>query len=75
MRNPRSFAKPLAIGAPTPLIDVPVRPSRMIHFFDPSNPRMATKVPDLVGKLDVLLANLEDAIEADNKIAAREGLI
>ncbi|MBW2667053.1 MAG: CoA ester lyase, partial [Deltaproteobacteria bacterium] len=75
MRNPRSFAKPLAIGAPTPEIDVPVRPSRMIHFFDPSNPRMATKVPDLVGKLDVLLANLEDAIEADNKIAAREGLI
>jgi len=75
MRNPRSFAKPLAIGAPTPMIDVPVRPSRMIHFFDPSNPRMASKVPELVGKLDVLLANLEDAIEADNKLAAREGLI
>jgi malyl-CoA/(S)-citramalyl-CoA lyase len=75
MRNPRSFAKPLAMGAPTPLVDNPVRPSRMIHFFDPSNPRMATKVPDLVGKLDVLLANLEDAIEADNKIAAREGLV
>jgi malyl-CoA/(S)-citramalyl-CoA lyase len=75
MRNPRSFGKPLAIGAPTPVIDNPVRPSRMIHFFDPSNPRMATKVPDLVKKLDVLLANLEDAIEADNKVAAREGLI
>jgi len=75
MRNPRNFAKPLAIGAPTPLVDVPVRPSRMIHFFDPSNPRMAAKVPDLVTKLDVLLANLEDAIEADNKVAAREGLI
>jgi len=75
MRNPRSFAKPLAIGAPQPRIDVPGLPSRMIHFFDPSNPRMAVKVPDLVKKLDVLLANLEDAIEADNKIAAREGLI
>jgi malyl-CoA/(S)-citramalyl-CoA lyase len=47
----------------------------MIHFFDPSNPRMAVKVPDLIKKLDVILANLEDAIEADNKIAAREGLI
>ncbi len=75
MRNPRNFAKPLAIGAPTPAIDIPVRPSRMIHFFDPSNPRMAVKVPELVKKLDVLLANLEDAIEADNKVAAREGLI
>ncbi|MFQ5415863.1 MAG: HpcH/HpaI aldolase/citrate lyase family protein [Myxococcota bacterium] len=75
MRNPRNFAKALALGAPQPLIDIPVRPSRMIHFFDPSNPRMATKVPELVGKLDVLLANLEDAIEAGNKLAAREGLI
>ena len=75
MRNPRNFTKPLAIGAPAPLNDIPDRPSRMIHFFDPSNPRMAAKVPELVKKVDVLLANLEDAIEADHKIAAREGLI
>jgi len=75
MRNPRNFAKPLAVGAPTPPIDIPVRPSRMIHFFDPSNPRMAVKVPELVTKLDVLLANLEDAIQAEKKIEAREGLI
>jgi malyl-CoA/(S)-citramalyl-CoA lyase len=75
MRNPRNFAKPLALGAPTPMIDIPVRPSRMIHFFDPSNPRMATKVPDLVKKLDVILGNLEDAIDAEKKVAAREGLI
>ncbi len=75
MRNPRNFGKPLAIGAPTPWIDIPVRPSRMIHFFDPSNPRMAVKVPDIAKKVDILLANLEDAIEADNKVAAREGLV
>jgi malyl-CoA/(S)-citramalyl-CoA lyase len=47
----------------------------MIHFFDPSNPRMAAKIPDIVKQVDVLLGNLEDAIEADNKVAAREGLI
>jgi malyl-CoA/(S)-citramalyl-CoA lyase len=47
----------------------------MIHFFDPSNPRMAAKVPELVPRVDVLLANLEDAIEASNKLQAREGLI
>jgi malyl-CoA/(S)-citramalyl-CoA lyase len=75
VRNPRSFAKPLAIGAPTPLVDIPVRPSRMIHFFDPSNPRMAAKVPDLVPKVDILLGNLEDAIETQNKVPAREGLV
>ena len=75
MRNPRDFTTPLAIGAPRPPNDVAVRPSRMIHFFDPSNPRMAAKVPDLIGKVDVLLANLEDAIEAANKIEAREGVI
>jgi malyl-CoA/(S)-citramalyl-CoA lyase len=75
MRNPRSFTKPLSIGAPAPPADVPDRPSRMIHFFDPSNPRMAAKVPDLVPKVDVLLANLEDAIDIEKKVAAREGLI
>jgi malyl-CoA/(S)-citramalyl-CoA lyase len=47
----------------------------MIHFFDPSNPRMASKVPDIAKKVDILLANLEDAIEIKNKVAAREGLV
>ena len=56
MRNPRNFAHPLAIGAPKPWNDIPVRPSRMIHFFDPSNPRMAVKVPDIIKKVDVILA-------------------
>ena len=47
----------------------------MIHFFDPSNPKMAAKVPELATKCDVLLGNLEDAIQASNKVAAREGLV
>ncbi|MCI0546226.1 MAG: CoA ester lyase, partial [Candidatus Rokubacteria bacterium] len=67
MRNPRDIQKPLALGAPRPPAEIPVRPSRMIHFFDPSNERMASKVPELLKKVDVLLANLEDAIEARNK--------
>jgi malyl-CoA/(S)-citramalyl-CoA lyase len=75
MRNPRTFARPLAIGAPKPWNEIPVRPSRMIHFFDPSNPRMASKVPEIARKVDILLANLEDAIETKNKVAAREGLV
>src|SRR4051812_6961605 len=74
-RSAKDFFRPLAVGAPTPLTEIPARPSRAIHFFDPSNPKMAAKVPAMVGQVDVLLGNLEDAIKADNKVAAREGLV
>ncbi len=47
MKNAREFFKPLAIGAPEPVREIPVRPSRMIHFFDPSNPKMVAKLPDI----------------------------
>lgn len=75
MRNPKDFFTPLALGAPQPLREVPARPSRVIHFFDPGNDRMTAKVPALVGTVDVLLGNLEDGIRADRKVAAREGLL
>ncbi|MEK6328567.1 MAG: aldolase/citrate lyase family protein, partial [Actinomycetota bacterium] len=75
MRNPRQFGHPLAIGAPQPPAEIPVTPSRMIHFFDPSNEKMAAKVPEMATQADILLGNLEDAIAADRKEAAREGLI
>src|SRR4029079_7858333 len=75
MRSPRDFFKPLAIGAPDPLREIPVKPSRMIHFFDPSNPKIAAKLPELAKQSDILLGNLEDAIPADKKIAARDGLV
>ncbi len=75
MRSAKDFFKPLAIGAPEPLREVPFRPSRMIHFFDPSNAKMAAKVPDIAKRCDVVLGNLEDAIAADRKIEARKGLI
>ena len=75
MRSAKDFFQPMALGAPAPLREIPFKPSRMIHFFDPSNAKMATKVPDMAKKCDVLLGNLEDAIQADNKVAAREGLV
>ena len=75
MRNPRDFAKPLAVGAPDPLLEIPVTPSRMIHFFDPSNEKIVGKLPDLARKADILLGNLEDAIVVENKEAARAGLV
>ncbi|MGI8556878.1 MAG: HpcH/HpaI aldolase/citrate lyase family protein [Solirubrobacteraceae bacterium] len=75
MRNPRDFGKPLAIGAPEPVLEVPFKPSRMIHFFDASNEKMAAKLPEMAGKCDILLGNLEDAVPVDKKLAAREGLV
>ena len=53
MRSPKDFFKPLAVGAPAPLREIPVRPSRMIHFFPASNPKMRAKLPDMVGTVDV----------------------
>ena len=75
MRSPKDFFRPLAVGAPAPVREVPARPSRMIHFFDPSNEKMSAKVPSMVGTVDVLLGNLEDAVRADRKEAARQGLV
>jgi len=75
MRNPRDFLKPLAIGAPAPLAEIPVRPSRMIHFLDFSNEKMVAKAADIATKTDVLLGNLEDAIPIERKEAALEGLL
>jgi malyl-CoA/(S)-citramalyl-CoA lyase len=75
MRNPRSHFAPLAIGAPEPLREIPVKPSRMIHFLDFSNERMVAKAAEIAAKADILLGNLEDAVPVDRKEAAREGLI
>ena len=75
MRSPKDFFRPLAVGAPAPVREIPFRPSRMIHFFDPGNEKLAARVPQMAEKVDILLGNLEDAIQADRKEAAREGLV
>ena len=74
-RPAKDFFAPLAVGAPTPLREIPARPSRAIHFFDPGNEKMAAKVPAMVGTVDVLLGNLEDAVRAENKEKSRQGLV
>src|ERR1700676_4901206 len=75
MNLPRQFFKPLAIGAPAPLRELPVRLERMIHFVPPHLEKLRAKVPDLIRQVDVVLGNLEDAIPADAKEAARRGFI
>jgi malyl-CoA/(S)-citramalyl-CoA lyase len=75
MKLPRNFFKPLAIGAPAPPRELPLRLDRMIHFVPPHIEKVRAKVPELIGQVDVVLGNLEDAIPADAKEAARRGFV
>ncbi|MBX3507253.1 HpcH/HpaI aldolase/citrate lyase family protein [Parvibaculum sp.] len=75
MKLPTNFYKPLAIGAPAPYRELPVALERMIHFFPGHNEKVRAKIGDVIPQVDVLLGNLEDAIPADAKDAARRGVI
>ena len=75
MKLPRQFFTPLAIGAPAPMRDLPVRLERMIHFVPPHLDKLRAKVPELARQVDVVLGNLEDAIPVEAKEAARKGFI
>ncbi len=75
VKTPRAFYKPLAIGAPEPFRELPVKVERMIHFVPPHIEKVRAKVPELAGQVDVILGNLEDAIPADAKEAARAGFV
>src|ERR1700742_4898388 len=74
-KTPRKFFEPLALGAPQPLRELPPRLERMIHFVPPHLEKLRAKVPELARQVDVVLGNLEDAIPADAKEAARRGFI
>ena len=75
MKLPRNFFRPLAIGAPAPLRELPLNLERMVHFVPPHVEKVRAKVPELIHQVDVVLGNLEDAIPADAKEAARDGFI
>ena len=75
MRSSRDFFRPLAVGAPEPIREIPFRPSRVIHFFPPHNQKMVAKVPEMAAQVDILLGNLEDAIPMAEKENARAGLV
>jgi len=75
MKLPAHFYKPLALGAPAPLREVPVRPERMIHFFPPHVEKIRARLSETARQVDVLCGNLEDAIPAEAKEAARAGFI
>ncbi len=75
IRTPAKHFAPLAIGAPEPFRALPVRLERMIHFVPPHNAKIRSKIKEIAGQVDVVLGNLEDAIPADQKEAARQGFI
>lgn len=75
MKSPRKFYEPLAIGAPQPMREPPVKVERMIHFVPAHLEKVRAKAGDMARTVDVILGNLEDAIPADAKEAARAGFI
>ena len=75
MRTPAKHFLPLAIGAPDPYRQLPVRLERMLHFVPPHNEKIRARLGALIPQVDVVLGNLEDAIPADAKVAARAGFI
>jgi malyl-CoA/(S)-citramalyl-CoA lyase len=75
MKLPNNFYKPLAIGAPAPFRELPVRPERVVHFFPPHIEKIRARMSETAAQVDVLCGNLEDAIPIDSKGAARQGFI
>ena len=75
MKTPQNFYKPLSIGAPQPLRELPLALERTVHFLPPHNEKICAKAASIIAQVDVLLGNLEDAIPAEAKEAARAGFI
>ncbi len=75
MKSPHAFYRPLAVGAPMPERDPSSQLERMIHFVPPHIEKIRAKLPDIIPMVDVILGNLEDAIPADAKDAARDGFM
>ena len=75
MKTPQNFYKPLSIGAPQPLRELPLALERTVHFLPPHNEKICAKAASIIAQVDVLLGNLEDAIPAEAKDAARAGFI
>ena len=66
-KPPRSFFKPLGIGAPEPFRELPVRVERMIHFVPPHLEKVRAKVPQMAKTADVILANKCDLLSKEQR--------
>ena len=75
MKPPRAFFAPLAAGAPVPPREIPARLERVIHFMPPHIEKLRARAGETAAEVDVLCGNLEDAIPAEAKAAARTGFI
>jgi L-malyl-CoA lyase (EC 4.1.3.24)/L-erythro-3-methylmalyl-CoA lyase (EC 4.1.3.-) len=56
---PRNFYNPLAIGAPQPIRELPVRPERVVHFFPPHVEKIRARIPEVAKQVDVLCGILK----------------
>ncbi len=75
MTLPHHFYSPLAVGAPAPYRELPVRSERVVHFFPPQVEAVRGRLAELAPQVDVLCGNLEDGIAVADKEGARRGFI
>ncbi len=73
MKTPGHFYRPLAIGEPDPIRELPLALERTIHFLPQHIEKMRAKAAQIAEQVDVLLGNLEDAIPVEEKETARAG--
>ena len=53
-RTPAKFFSALAIGAPEPYRQLPVRLERMIHFIPPHNEKIRATLKETIAQVDVV---------------------
>ena len=74
MKLPVHFYKPLAIGAPQPLRELPVRPERMIHFFPPHVEKIRARIPEMAKQIAGRKPTWKAVLSACARIAQRARL-
>jgi len=74
-RTPAKFHAPRVAGTTAPLRQKPVRLERMVHFVPLHVDKVRAEIADMIPQVDVILGNLEDAVPAEEKEAARYGFI
>jgi hypothetical protein len=74
VKTPRKFYEPLAIGAPAPYREPPVRVERMIHFVPPHNEKVRAKIGEPLHEVDVALGHPGYKVTADAGAEPRVGV-
>ena len=74
MKLPANLYRPIAIGTPLPLRELPVRPERMIHFFPPHVEKIRARIPEMAKQIAGRKPTWKAVLSACARIAQRARL-